>query len=229
MCIGLFAYIFPKETLNLKCSPLASGRLSVLELKHGYIVNPSLSSCAERNWLRALECPGIHAWMPLVGRKNQEVRLERGNSSPWSSQRGMTSQQSNTISEVILPQRKIKSLPSPRVLGQQGPLSQFPIPETISSVLKWAEMCLGRDEASVMLFLWLRGAHSRWPQNTEDKQYLEARDVSKYGHLGGGQHHRTLDRAQDLLIPWRHDSSLDLNRGIEAHSHTCTQIALLCP
>ena len=69
----------------------------------------------------------------------------------------MTSHQSNTVSEMVLPQRKINSLPYPHVLDQQSLVYQFPIPETISFFLTWGEMCLGREEASIMLFLAERG------------------------------------------------------------------------
>lgn len=93
------------------------------------------------------------------------------------------------------------------VSDQQSPMHQFPMPETISFFLKWGGICLGRDEASIMLFLWLRGVHSRWPQNTEGKQYLETGDVSECGHLGDDQHHGRLDRAQDLFISWKQDRS----------------------
>lgn len=50
---------------------------------------------------------------------------------------------------MILPQRKIKSLPSPHVIEQKSPKYHFPIPETISFFVKWGEMSLDHDETQL--------------------------------------------------------------------------------
>lgn len=156
--------------------PPASSWLHFPEPKHRWVMNPrSIFSRPHKSWLKSLGMPWDLCLLDACGRqKEQGSENEEGKFQPMEQLAWNGKLTVRYYWEMILPQRKIKSLS--RSIEQQSPMQNSLIPGTNIFFFTWHETFLGREETPIMFLLWLRGA-LMWPPSKENKQRLSTKEA----------------------------------------------------